>query len=544
MKKIYLLSVLFVALSVCSCGFVNAQGGVAMNTAGSMPDSSALFDISSTSKGALMPRMTTVQRNAIVNPAAGLTIFNTDCKVYNYNAGTPASPVWATINATNSLMAGVSISANPVGAICAGTSVTFTAVPSSGINSPSYQWQLNGANVGTNSSTYTNANLTNGDAVVCILSTNEACVTGSPATSNSITMIVNPLPSTPGPISGDAAICPGFSGNIYSISPVASATSYNWTVPADATIASGSGTATITVTFGSDTGNITVSAVNACGTSSASTLAISTNYTPGFQTFTNIGNQQNFTVPPCVSSVTIQCWGAQGYSSNPGSYPGGMGGYATGVLTVTPGSTLYVFVGGQNGYNGGGTGSNSGGNGGGESDVRVGGTAYSNWVIVAGGGGGASTASGVAGGQGGNANTCSNGAAGNGGSGIGSGGPGGQGTCTNGGAGGSSGGGYSGGGGGGGLTSGGGGSGGGGYANAGGDGTQGVGGSRGVNVSYGQCNTGCGGGGGYYGGGGTSDAQCAAGSGGGGSSWATTSMTNLSFSGGVQAGDGKVIITW
>ncbi|MBL0153430.1 MAG: hypothetical protein IPP93_08080 [Chitinophagaceae bacterium] len=48
--------------------------GVGTNT----PNSSAILDVSSTSKGVLLPRMTTVQRDAIVNPAAGLTIYNTD----------------------------------------------------------------------------------------------------------------------------------------------------------------------------------------------------------------------------------------------------------------------------------------------------------------------------------------------------------------------------------------------------------------------------------------------------------------------------------
>jgi hypothetical protein len=42
------------------------------------PDSSALLDIKSTTKGFLMPRMTTAQRDAIVAPKQGLQIYNTD----------------------------------------------------------------------------------------------------------------------------------------------------------------------------------------------------------------------------------------------------------------------------------------------------------------------------------------------------------------------------------------------------------------------------------------------------------------------------------
>lgn len=43
----------------------------------SSPDASAQLDISSTNKGFLPPRMTTTQRDALTNPAAGLVIFNT-----------------------------------------------------------------------------------------------------------------------------------------------------------------------------------------------------------------------------------------------------------------------------------------------------------------------------------------------------------------------------------------------------------------------------------------------------------------------------------
>ncbi len=277
MKKIIYAVIAFTAFTLCTGLIVNAQGGVGINATGAAPDNSAVLDVSGHNKGMLMPRLSLAERNAIANPAKGLFIYNTDCDVINYNAGTPGAPNWATVNASNVLTAGVSITASPVGAICTGTSVTFTAIPASGINSPSYQWQLNGGNVGTNSTSYTNANLNNGDIVTCILSTSAACVTGSPATSNSLPMTVNPIPSTPGSISGSASVCTGSSGNVYSISPLASATSYNWSVPADATIASGSGSNSITVTFGSDSGNISVNAFNSCGTSASTFMAVSVN---------------------------------------------------------------------------------------------------------------------------------------------------------------------------------------------------------------------------------------------------------------------------
>ncbi len=76
---------------------------------------------------------------------------------------------------------------------CAGALATFTAVPTNGGSLPVYQWQVNGANVGTNSPTYTTTTLTNGQIVTCIMTSNLAGVLGSPATSNAITMVVNPI---------------------------------------------------------------------------------------------------------------------------------------------------------------------------------------------------------------------------------------------------------------------------------------------------------------------------------------------------------------
>ncbi len=55
-----------------------AQTGVAINTTGNEPDTSAMLDVSSTEKGILIPRLTQAQRNAIAIPAEGLMIFQTD----------------------------------------------------------------------------------------------------------------------------------------------------------------------------------------------------------------------------------------------------------------------------------------------------------------------------------------------------------------------------------------------------------------------------------------------------------------------------------
>jgi hypothetical protein len=61
------------------------------------PATTAVLDLSSSSKGLLTPRMTILQRNAIVSPAIGLIIYNTDDADFNTYNGTTLG--WQDFNA-------------------------------------------------------------------------------------------------------------------------------------------------------------------------------------------------------------------------------------------------------------------------------------------------------------------------------------------------------------------------------------------------------------------------------------------------------------
>jgi len=75
---------------------LNAQVGIGTTS----PDASSILDISSTTKGVLMPRLTNAEKNAIVTPANGLVIFNTDNNQLEFNSGTNSYPIWSPIAAT------------------------------------------------------------------------------------------------------------------------------------------------------------------------------------------------------------------------------------------------------------------------------------------------------------------------------------------------------------------------------------------------------------------------------------------------------------
>lgn len=262
-------------------------------------------------------------------------------------------------------------------------------------------------------------------------------------------------------------------------------------------------------------------------------------------TFSYTGAAQTYTVPPCVTSIQIEAWGAQGGIGSNGGPASGNGGYTRGTITVTAGQVFNIYVGGQGaqpggGFNGGGTGGSTstiGGGGGGATDIRTPGNTLADRIMVAAGGGGSGGAStyGPTGGAGGSGTAC---ASPNGFGGAGAGG------CAVGGSGGCAGGtapNYGTGGAGAGLNAGGGtsGSGTGVYGTA---GSLGVGGNGG---NYVNRNGGGGGGGGYYGGaGGMSGSGGCNGGGGGGSSYVDNILfTSITFTGGTRTGNGQVTIT-
>lgn len=69
--------------------------GVGVNETGSAPDASAILHVESESgsKGVLLSRLTTVQRDGILMPANGLLIYNTDTECFNYYA----TNVWVSL---------------------------------------------------------------------------------------------------------------------------------------------------------------------------------------------------------------------------------------------------------------------------------------------------------------------------------------------------------------------------------------------------------------------------------------------------------------
>lgn len=91
----------------------NANGGVVVASAyQTISSTSAIFEIASTTRGFLPPRMTTTQRNAISTPAIGLVVYQTDATegLYQYK-----STGWALISGGSGTVTSVALSTGTTG---------------------------------------------------------------------------------------------------------------------------------------------------------------------------------------------------------------------------------------------------------------------------------------------------------------------------------------------------------------------------------------------------------------------------------------------
>ena len=235
-------------------------------------------------------------------------------------------------------------------------------------------------------------------------------VTTAHGTSGPQTFTVNPPPPGP-PTLTSVSPSDGTRGTTVPVT----LTGTNFVVGATTVTVAGGGVTVTNVIVGSGTsltanfvldpaaaaGPRTVTVTTDGGTSGGQIFTITV--PSGLQTFPFTGADDSFVVPAGVLSITIVATGAQGgIGRQTIGGTGGLGGRTTATVSVTPGASLTVRVGGvgqngalnaatEGGFNGGGGSTGNAGGGGGASSVYHGAIP----LLIAGGGGGGGAEAGV-----------------------------------------------------------------------------------------------------------------------------------------------------
>ncbi|WP_409478289.1 beta strand repeat-containing protein [Pseudobdellovibrio sp. HCB154] len=245
----------------------------------------AVLDIVSTTKGILIPRMTTLQRNAITAGGTedGLQIYNTDTKALEYYDGTAAA--WKTVVTNFSAITSLNGSTAPVQTFATGTAGTsFNVVTAAGVHTFNIPMA---ATTGVTQGAITNAQYTMFNDKV----TSVTAVAGQ--------LVVTGTTSSPTIGLANSGVTAGTYGSSFTI-PVVTVDAYGrLTTVASQTLRVADATNTGVVSIGS---NITVNGAGQISLTGANVTAALT-YTP----VNKAGDTMTgaLTVPSLVASTTI-----------------------------------------------------------------------------------------------------------------------------------------------------------------------------------------------------------------------------------------------
>jgi|GEM_PF-6768789 len=382
------------------------QGQVGIGT--SSPNSSAALDISSSTGGILIPRMST--RPA--SPSAGMQIYNTSNNCIEIYIGT----VWQSVNCpcTGAPSAPSAISGNFTNLCKTVTEplVYLFSVPAVS-GATSYTWTVTGdpgamiGGQGTNGVSVTFASTT-ATAISCVAT--NACGS-STAVSQSLSFA-----TATAPVATSATFTSTSSSFIANWNSAVGATGYYLDVSTSSTFSSflsGYNNLNVGHALSYTVSGLTcgttyyyrVRQYNLCATSSSSNTITAIAHSTGSQTYSSATAGTTFTIPCGVTSINVKMWGGGGGGGWFGA--GGGGGYVSGTYAIPTGTTSLTVVVGDGGatnylvgtqgsvgtaaIGGGGAGLCSGtggiycsGSGGGMSALKNGST----YLLVAGGGGG------------------------------------------------------------------------------------------------------------------------------------------------------------
>jgi PKD repeat protein len=213
----------------------------------------------------------------------------------------------------------IHLKASPMVAIMPNADFTITNTPtvintnvdldaSLSTNAYAYNWTITGSTIPTSNFYKETVSYSNAGTYDIKLDAIGGCGNTTTITKQ---IVVNAncttAPSTPGQISGVSTMCVGQSNVSYTIVSVSGASSYVWTLPSGLTGTSTSNTINVTASNTPLSGNILVQAKNACGTSQASSFAVTSilNTTPTFTSVSPICTGATLGALPTTSNNSI-----------------------------------------------------------------------------------------------------------------------------------------------------------------------------------------------------------------------------------------------
>ncbi len=348
MKRIAALLLLVISIFAVKLGFpgeeVYIRGdktGIGVDTTDS-PE--AFLDIRANDDGILIPRLTILERDGISSPPTGLTIYNSDCNLFNYYDGTAWIPFPNLMGMEVGPISGST-------SICEGASGVAYAIPDVD-EAISYTWTLpDDATIATGSGTRSiTVDFGSDEGRICVIA-HTPC--GSQGDCISVTVAEA---AVGGNVTGGGTISLGES------TPTLTLSGYTGTIARwqrryeggswiDISHTGITYTETPSMVGNWDYRAVITSAGCPDAFSDFASVTVEGSVTGDSTVFTYTGTIQSWTVPTGVTSIEIEVWGAQGGTGGGTSYPfgspGGLGARMRGTFSVTPGEVLKVLVGEQ-----------------------------------------------------------------------------------------------------------------------------------------------------------------------------------------------------
>ena len=166
---------------------------------------------------------------SIIVKNAGTYTVSTNCGTSS-SISTPFNVSILSANQLASVSIAITNGNNPS---CAGTPITFTATAINGGSLPTYQWKIDGVNVGSNSNIFTTTTITNGQVVSCQMKSNISCLSANFVSSNALSIAVNPVGQPQVSISqikGSNPMCVGDSAIFLATVINGTNTTYQWKI--------------------------------------------------------------------------------------------------------------------------------------------------------------------------------------------------------------------------------------------------------------------------------------------------------------------------